>query len=337
MAQKGTTAGKLKIYIPLITIVLLVVIGTWYWYKDYAKYITTDDAHIESDNVQIGAKILGRISRLYAIEGDTVKKGALLVELDSMDLIAQKNQTQAMLIQSQSQLEQVKAKLNYDNENIKVFEVSLEKAKDDYERAKIQVAGDVITKELYDHLKKAYESARAQLEAAKVQLSVSKAQIESANAAIGLAKAQINVTDTQLTNTKLYAPFDGVIAKRWLLAGDIVQPGQAIFSLAGQNLRWVIIFLEETKLADIHLNQEAKFTVDAFGDKVFKGKVFSIGASTASLFSLIPANNASGNFTKITQRVPVKISIDSDEEGRDVKKLSILPGMSVVVKIIKDK
>jgi membrane fusion protein, multidrug efflux system len=337
MAQKGTTAGKLKIYIPLVSIIILVVVGTWYWYKDYSRYITTDDAHIESDNVQIGAKILGRISRLYAIEGDTVKKGTLLVELDSLDLIAQKSQTQAMLIQSQSQLEQVKAKLNYDHENIKVYEVSLEKAKDDYERAKVQVAGDVITKEVYDHLKKAYESARAQLEAAKVQLEVSRAQIESANAAIGLAKAQINVTDTQLSNTKLYAPFDGVIAKRWLLAGDIVQPGQAIFSLAGHNLRWVIIFLEETKLADIHLNQEAKFTVDAFGEKVFRGKVFSIGASTASLFSLIPANNASGNFTKITQRVPVKISIDSDEDGKDVKKLSILPGMSVVVKIIKDK
>ncbi len=327
----------MKIYLPLTVIVILVVVGTWYWYKDYSRYITTDDAHIDSDNVQIGAKILGRISCLYAIEGDTVKKGALLVELDSMDLIAQKEQTQAVLVQSQSQLEQVKAKLNYDKENIKVFEVSLEKAKDDYERAKVQVAGDVITKELYDHLKKAYESANAQLEAAKVQLSVSKALIESAKAAIGLANAQINVTDTQLTNTKLYAPFDGVIAKRWLLAGDIVQPGQAVFSLAGQNLRWVIIFLEETKLADIHLNQQAKFTVDAFGNKVFMGKVFSIGASTASLFSLIPANNASGNFTKITQRVPVKISIDSDEDGKDVKNLSFLPGMSVVVKILKDK
>ena len=261
----------------------------------------------------------------------------MLVDLDSLDLLAQKNQTQAMLIQSQSQLEQVKAKLNYDNENIKVYEVSLEKAKDDYERAKVQVAGDVITKELFDHLKKAYETAKAQLEAAKVQISVSKAQIESAKAAIGFANAQINVIVTQLTNTKLYAPFEGVIAKRWLLAGDIVQPGQAIFSLAGQNIRWVVVYLEETKLSEIHLNQQAIYTIDAYGDKVFKGKIFSIGASTASLFSLIPANNASGNFTKITQRVPVKISIDSDENGKDVKKLSILPGMSVVAKIVKDK
>lgn len=337
MTQKGTLASKLKIYIPLLIIVFMVIIATWYWYRDYSMYISTDDAHVESDNVQIGAKMLGRIARLNAIEGDTVKKGTMLVELDSLDLLAQKNQTHAMLVQSESQLEQVKAKLNYDNENIKVYEVSMEKAKEDYERAKLQVAGDVITKELYDHLKKAFETAKAQLDAAKVQLSVSKAQIESANAAIGFAKAQINVIETQLTNTKLYAPFDGVIAKRWLLAGDVVQPGQAIFTLSGQNVRWVVVFLEETKLSEIHLNQQTIYTIDAFGEKIFKGKIFSIGASTASLFSLIPANNASGNFTKITQRVPVKISIDSDENGKDVKKLSILPGMSVVVKILKDK
>jgi membrane fusion protein (multidrug efflux system) len=252
-------------------------------------------------------------------------------------LLAQKNQTQAVLVQSMSQLEQARAKLDYDKKNIKIFEVSLEKATDDYERAKVQVAGDVITREVFDHLKKAYETARAQLEAANTQLSVSKAQVESANAAIGFANSQINVIETQLLNTKLYAPFEGVIAKRWLLAGDVVQPGQAIFSLNGHNLRWVIVYLEETKVAHIHPNQPANFTIDAFGDRVFQGKVFSVGATTASMFSLIPSNNASGNFTKVTQRIPVKISIMSDNKGSDVSKLAILPGMSVVVKILKDR
>ena len=337
MAQNGASGKGFKLYIPLLLIIFLVGYATWYWYRDYSMYISTDDAHVESDNVQIGAKILGRISKIHAIEGDTILKNSLLVELDSLDLLAQKNQTQAMLVQAGSQLLQVKAKMNYDVENIKVFEVSADKAKEDYERAKLQLSGDVITKEQFDHLKKAFETAKAQLDAARIQLSVSKAQIESANASVGFANAQIHVIETQLTNTRLYAPFDGIIAKRWLLAGDIVQPGQAIYSLAGLSSRWVIVYLEETKLADIHLNQTAKFNIDAFGDSWFHGKIFSIGASTASLFSLIPANNASGNFTKVTQRVPVKISIDSAENGLDVKKLSILPGMSVVVKILKDK
>ena len=98
-----------------------------------------------------------------------------------------------------------------------------------------------------------------------------------------------------------------------------------------------MVYLEETKLSDIHLNQSAKFNIDAFGDRVFQGRIFSIGSSTASQFSLIPANNASGNFTKVTQRVPVKISIDSVDGGENIKNLSIIPGMSVVVKILKNK
>ncbi len=336
MAQSEKSKKGITIYIPLFLIVLITGIAFWYWYRDYTKYISTDDAHVESDNVQISSKILGRIASLHAIEGDTIRKNTLLVELDSLDLLAQKSQTLAMLGQADAQMSQAKAKLSYDTENIKVFEVANDKAKEDFERAKVQVAGDVITKEQYDHLKKAFETTKATLEAAKTQLSVSRAQVESANKSVELAGAQIRVIETQLTHTKLYAPFDGIIAKRWLLAGDIAQPGQAIFSLSGQKERWVIVYLEETKMADIHLNQTAKFTIDAFGNKEFKGKIFSIGASTASLFSLIPANNASGNFTKVTQRVPVKISIDSDDKGSDLKKIGILPGMSVVVKILKD-
>ena len=123
MAQSGTSKGSFKIYIPLFAIILLIGVASWYWYRDYNLYISSDDAHIESDNVQISAKILGRIARLYASEGDTIRKNTLLAELDSLDLIAQKKQTLAIFEQANAQLEQEKAKLNYDNENIKVFEV----------------------------------------------------------------------------------------------------------------------------------------------------------------------------------------------------------------------
>ncbi len=160
MAFTEKTKSNVKIYIPLLLIVIIIGFAIWYWYRDYSMYISTDDAHIEADNVQVGAKILGRIANLHAIEGDTVKQNSLLVELDSLDLLAQKGQTLAMLVQANAQLEQVKAKLKYDIENIKIFEVGVEKAKEDFERAKLQVSGDVITKEQYDHLQKAYETAK---------------------------------------------------------------------------------------------------------------------------------------------------------------------------------
>jgi membrane fusion protein, multidrug efflux system len=335
MENNNERKNGIKKYIPLFLAILIVFIGAFFWYRQYKLYITSDDAKIDSDNVSVSSKILGRLVRLNFDEGDTVKKGMLLAEIDSADLLAQKAQIHATLDQAIANKIQSEARYSFDQENIKVQEVNFEKAKDDYERAKNQIAGDVISKEQFDHIEKAFETARAMLEANKSQLVVSKAQISSSQASVENAIAQIGVINMQLSNTKLFASMDGIIAKRWLLTGDIVQPGQAVFTLINNKKLWVVVFLEETNVSEIHLGQKAIFTIDAFSGNKFYGKIYSIGTNTASLFSLIPANNASGNFTKVTQRVPVKISIDS-VPGTKPDSFKILTGMSVVVKIIKD-
>ena len=204
-------------------------------------------------------------------------------------------------------------------------------------RAKSQSEGGVITPEQFDHISKAYETATAQLEAAKAQLQVSKSMISSASAGVETTNAQIKVLDTQLRNSKLYAPSDGIISKRWLLPGDVVQPGQSVMTMTISKNLWVVAYLEETKISNIHPGQKVNFTIDAFPGVRFSGKVFLIGSSTASVFSLIPASNASGNFTKVTQRIPVKISIDSADNKMDLSSFNILSGMSAVVKIIKNQ
>jgi membrane fusion protein (multidrug efflux system) len=334
--EKETKKKSIKVYIPLALIVLAVLAGSLYWYREYQKYIKTDDAHIDSDNVAISSKILGRIMHLYADEGDSVKKGMLLAELDSTDLIAQIHQAIALKSQNVASLSQSEAKYRFDLESMKVPEVSMEKAKEDFDRAKSQLAGQVITKEAYDHANKALATAIAQYNASKSQLKVSKAQSLSAAAAIESAQAQVNVLQTMLHNTKLYAPVDGVIAKRWLMAGDITQPGQSIMTLNNNKNLWVAVFLEETKVGNLHLNQKAKFNVDAFPGVVFTGKVISIGSNTAAQFSLIPPNNAAGNFTKVTQRIQVKVSIDGTEGQAKPNAYPLLAGMSVIMKIIKE-
>ncbi len=326
---------RLKIYIPLAIVVLIILAGIFFWYKDYSMYITTDDAHVDADNVSVGSKIMGRISNLYAYEGDVVKKGMLLADLDSTDLLAQKNQSIAMQAQSQANLQQAEIKYSSDQKGIKVLEINLDRANDDLSRAKSQSAGGVITQEQLDHANKTFEAASAQLDAAKAQLLVSKSMIASASAYVETAGAQIKVLDAQLKNTKLYAPADGVIAKRWLMPGDVVQPSQGVFTITISKNLWVVAFLEETKIGEIHSGQKVKFTIDAFPDAKFNGKVFLVGSSTASVFSLIPANNAAGNFTKVTQRIPVRISIDSADNNKDLSSFNILSGMSAVVKIIK--
>lgn len=180
------------------------------------------------------------------------------------------------------------------------------------------------------------ESTQAQLNASNASLLVSKAKIESAAAAIKSAEAQVALIQTQLKNTKLYAPMSGIIAKRWLLPGDITSPGQSLFTITNNEKYWVVVYLEETKISKLHVGEKAKFSIDAFSGVDFTGKIFSIGSNTASQFSLIPPNNASGNFTKVTQRVPLKISIEATEKGDNIKTFKFLAGMSAEVKIVKD-
>jgi membrane fusion protein (multidrug efflux system) len=327
---------RFKVYIPLAIVIIIVLAGAWLWYRDYSMYITTDDAHVDADNVSVSAKIMGRIAAVYANEGDLVKQGMLMADLDSTDLVAQRNQTIALKAQAHANLVQSETKYKSDNISLKVLEINLERANEDMGRAKKQSEGGVIPQEQFDHIKKTFESASAQLEAAKGQLLVAKAMISSASASVESANSQIKVLEAQLKNTKLYAPAGGVVAKRWLLAGDVVQPGQSVFTITESSNLWVVAFLEETKLSEIHTGQKVKFTLDAFPDVKFMGKIILVGSSTASVFSLIPANNASGNFTKVTQRIPVRISIETASNNKELSSFNILSGMSAVVKILKN-
>jgi membrane fusion protein (multidrug efflux system) len=332
--KSKTEKKRWKVYVPLALVVLIVLAGSLYWYKDYTSYITTDDAHVDADNVNISSKLLGRISEIYFEEGQVVKNGDLVAVLDSTDLVAQKNQALAQKSQGEANLRQTEAKYSSDQKSIRVLEIGLDRATEDYDRAKKQSEGGVITPEQLSHAKKAYETAQAQLDAAKTQLLVSHSMISSATAALETSGAQIKVLDAQLKNTRLYSPADGIISRRWLMAGDIVQPSQSVFTVTISKKLWVVAFLEETKISEIHDGQKVRFTIDAFPGNKFSGKIFLVGSTTASVFSLIPANNASGNFTKVTQRIPVRISIDS-AEGTDISSLNILSGMSAVVKIMR--
>jgi membrane fusion protein, multidrug efflux system len=325
----------LKVYIPLTLVILFVIVGGYFWYVDYSSYIKTDDAYVTSDVVSVSPKIMGRISQVYVQEGDSVKKGQLIAELDSVDLLAQKQQVLASKVQTEANKAQSEAKYQFDQTNIKVLQIALDRAKEDFERAKTQFNGGVITKEQYDHLKKTEETAQAQLEAARAQLLVSKSMIKSAETTVAGAVAQIAVISTQLNNTRLYAPVDGVVAKRWLLQGDICQPSQSIYTINNNSRFWVMVYLEETKMENLKMGQKAIFELDTYPGVVFTGKIFTIGSTTAAQFSLIPPSNASGNFTKVTQRVALKISIDGTDKGQHLSSYRLLTGMSAIVKIIK--
>ncbi|GET28580.1 HlyD family secretion protein [Prolixibacter sp. SD074] len=336
MTEKNQKKGKVvRVYLPL-AIVIAVVLGIgWYYYKEYTHYIKTDDAYVDADKVAVSAKMMGRIEKMYVDEGDTVQKGKLLAELDSTDLLAQKVQAEAAVEQAQTALVQAQAQYEYYKENLKVLKVNLSKSKDDLDRGKTQFNGGVITQEKYEHLQKAFEASSATYQAALKQLQVVQSQIKSAKAAINTAKSQVGVIEASLDNTKLYAPISGVIAKRWLLQGDMAQPGQSVVTISNHHDYWITVYLEETNVGEIKNGQQAKFTIDAYPGVTFSGRIFYIGSNAASQFALIPPDNASGNFTKVTQRVPVKISIDKADNNEEISQFNLMAGMSSVIKIIR--
>jgi len=296
--------GKRRIIIPAAILVLAALVGAWYWYVNLRDYVSTDDAYIDQNRVAVSSKILGRIASLAVDEGDSVSGGQAIVQLDEKDLNAQKDQALASLRLAE--------------ESLRLSQVQLERSQEDYARAENQFENAVITKEDYDHSRNAVEAARA--------------EHSIALARIGAAQAQVAVVQAELDNCTIYSPVTGSVAKRWVLPGEIVQPGQPVFAIYDRTQTWVTANLEETNLQDLRLGQEVQISVDTYPDKSFAGRVFQIGGSTAAQFSLIPPTNASGNFTKVTQRVPIKISIRQHLATHESPVL-LLPGMSVEVRI----
>jgi membrane fusion protein, multidrug efflux system len=295
---------NVKLVIPLFLVVLAIAIFSWMYYIQLRDYISTDDAYIDADRVSVSAKILGRIDQLTVDEGDSVRQGQILVRLDDSDLRAQETQA--------------KAALTFAHENVLLAKVNLEKAESDYKRASTQFHQNIIPKEQYDH--------------AQSELAASQARLNIANAQTVSAQAQLGVIQTQLKNTVVLSPMTGVISKRWVLTGDVVQPGQSILTIYNMKDVWVTANLEETGIGALRLGDTVGMSVDTYPNVKFAGTIIRLGMNTASQFSLIPPNNASGNFTKVTQRVPIKISITQidNPHGSQVK---LLPGMSVEVKV----
>ncbi len=293
---------KRKVYL-LIATLLILLTGSFFWWRFFIyPYESTDNANIEGVVVDVGSEVGGRIVRILKDEGSLVKAGDLLFVVDDTLL--------------QRQKEKIEAAVQHAKDVALVQQIRVDLAERDLERALVEFSERVISDEMRDHIQKTYEAEKAQLQSIYSEVAVQES-------ALKMVKAQIE-------KTLIFAPLDGVIAKKWHFPGDIVQEGQTVFSLFNLQEIWIVANLEETKVACIHQNDPVFISIDAYPDLEFKGSVQVIGAGAASQFSLIPSNNASGNFTKVTQRIPLKISLQPPYAGQA---LYLRPGMSAEVKI----
>lgn len=330
------TSNKSMIWLIAILVIAVIIAFLWWW--NYRKYISTDDANLDSFRVSVAAQVMAPMLKQYAWEGDTVKAGTILAELDSSTVVAQLQEAVARREEMVANLKLDKENLNTAIKNLSLAEIDYHQAEVNYRRDKKLYGSDAVSQETFQNTEDTYKSAAIKVDVAKDQIKISQARIAAGEAALVSANTAIESTRVSLGYYRITAPVDGVIAKRWSLPGDIIQPGQTLFTINEGKDLWVAVYLEETKFDHIRMGQPAIFTLDAFPDLTFSGKIFYIGTNTASEFSLIPPNNASGNYTKVAQRIPLKISIDKVVGKKDkVEKPKLVSGMSATVKIEKEK
>jgi membrane fusion protein (multidrug efflux system) len=289
----------------LIIVVLAAAAVAGYFLFAGGGTQSTDDAAIRGDQIVLSAQTLGQITSLTAEEQDHVAKGQVLVKLDDQTLRAQESQALA--------------NKEFAEQNSELAQEKLNQAQSDLDRATAQLKAKIIPQEQYDHLAIAFSSAQTQC---KIAIAQQK-----------MAEAQYATVETNLAHMVIASPIDGVVAKKWTMPGNIVQPAQPIYTLYDLKSLWVEANFKETQIRYLKPGEVATISVDAFPGHPLSGKVESVGTATASEFALIPPDNATGNFTKVTQRVPVKIVLD-DQGAADPKADPVLvPGLSVEVRV----
>lgn len=296
---------KIGIWVSAAAVCLTgLAIGGVYLWRYYETHVYTNDANIEAFSVNLSPDVLGRIITLDVDEGDFVQRGALIAQLQDDILLAEK--------------EEVVARIQSLESRVDMSFFSFEKIRNDFERASAGINDQVIPFQNFDHAQKDFEIAKSNLEATKSELEEARRRLE--------------VINTKLSHTVINAPMNGYIAKRWVLSGDVMQPGQTMFTMYDLDTIWVVARVNEKKMSKVKVGDRVKIHVDMYPDIEFHGRVFVIKGAAASQFSMIPQDNATGNYTKVAQRIPVKISIDKPKELKG-EPLYLFPGMSVEVTI----
>ena len=321
----------------LVVLAVLILGGILYW-LDARHYASTDDAYVQAYITQISPQIGGRVIKLAVDDFQTVKEGQTLVQLDPRDYQvkldqarAQRAQTAAQLGQAIANLAQQVAAVDQAQAQVRVAQADLAQAESDFARYR-SVGPQAVSRQQVDTANSSTKSAQAKVDAqrqavvaAQANVDAQKAQIEAAQASLKAADVAVANAELQLSYTTLTAPRDGQTAKRTVNLGDYVQPGQSLLAVVGED-RWIIANFKETQLAGMRPGQRVTIAVDACPDHELTGRVDGFQPGSGSIFSSLPAENATGNFVKVVQRLPVKITIRSEDAAR----CRLSPGMSVV-------
>lgn len=364
--ESNTIEPKPKKRNPVFMIILavLVIAGVWFGVSKYIHsqhHEDTDDAQVSSDISPVIPRVGGYVKDVLVKDNQLVKKGDTLLVIDDRDYRIKLEEAEAALQIAESNLNAARATTNAARANIatsqasvgtvdaqiEAVKVNLWRASQDYERYANLIKDHSITQQQFEQSLAAKQTAEKQLlilqeqkkqasrqtNAVAVQSTATSQQIGVASAAIHQRQVEVEAAKLNLSYTIVLAPEDGLVSKINVQAGQFLQPGQALFSIVHSDQVWVVANFKETQLDKMKVGQKVVVHADAYRNHAFEATLSSFSPATGSTFALLPPDNASGNFVKVVQRLPVKIEF-TDKNDSLIKKLR--PGMNVQVDVHLD-
>lgn len=353
-SQRGAAAPaaqpkKKRSVVSRLVLVALLGTATWFggkagyaWWTDGRFLVTTDDAYVAADITTLAAKASGYVTEVMVADNQAVKKGDVIARVDSGDYTLAVAQAEnalagnlATIARIDKQIAAGEAQVAQAKAGVASAEASLESKDINFSRQTTLVTNKVSAQSQLDDARTDRDAARAAVASAEAAVAVAEANIEVLKAQKAEAEATGRTLQTALDKakrdlsfTEIRAPVDGVVGNKALEVGTYVTPGQQLASLVATGSAHIEANYKETQLADLTPGETVRITVDALGEEeTILGKVESLSPATGSVFSLLPANNATGNFTKVVQRLPVRISVPADVAASG----KLRPGLSVVV------
>jgi membrane fusion protein (multidrug efflux system) len=351
LAELMTLAKKIsrkkpskKFMISSLTAILSIILIYWLAFGRYIE--TTDDAYLKGDIIQISPKVSGYVVAVNFEENQRVGAGDVLVKIDDQDFMPKLDESAADLSISAENLGKALRQANIEHlmvdkskEAVKSAKAELVKLKSEFNRAQSLFLEQAFSKEKLENVtaglvkaKAAFSQANLDYEANLEQLQIALAEVKSSQNRIKQSRARFELSKNDVASTMIQSPIDGFIGNKAISAGSYVRVGSQLFSIVAADSVYVEANFKETQLRKMKKNQDVEITIDAFGSHKFRGKVASFSPASGAVFSLLPPENATGNFTKIIQRVPVRIAIDKN----DPLFSKLIPGFSAMVKVKTD-
>jgi membrane fusion protein, multidrug efflux system len=329
--------AKKRSRLPLLLLAVMLVAGICYGIYEFtvgSHYVSTDDAYVNGNLVRLTPQVSGTVVTINADETQFVQQGQLLVQLDPRDNDVALAQAKASLGQTVRDVAQMFANERRDAATVSVQETQLSQAGQDLARDKSLVAVDGVSGETVQHDEHAVRSTTAGVEQARATLAATRAAIigttPETHPRVRQAEAQLRSAWLAAARTRVVAPVSGFIVRRAVQLGQQVSPGSEMLAIVPVDSMWIDANFKETQLAGLRIGQPVKVSADMYGSHVdFHGKVLGLTAGTGSALAVLPAQNASGNWIKIVQRLPVRIGLDPQE----LRQHPLFVGLSTAVEV----